>query len=157
VSTPQKSFSETELSTIRQHGSALVFPVLSLGLIAALFFFVDPRVTLPWQHQTALAVCLVLVLIFWLLPSVRYFSNRYVLTSNRIVVYSGLVGRESDQASWNEINGVSVSKSFLSLAGNIHLHREFGADLVLTKVGSAKKIGKAIEAHLATRNKTKAN
>jgi hypothetical protein len=73
------------------------------------------------------------------------------------VVYGGLVGRESDQASWNEINGVSVSKSFLSLAGNIHLHREFGADLVLTKVGSAKKIGKAIEAHLASRNKTKAN
>lgn len=157
MSTPEKSFRETELSIIRKHGSALFLPVLLLGLVAALFFFLDSRFKLSWQHQTALSVALVFGLIFWLLPSIRYFGNRYVLTSNRIVIYSGLAGRESDQASWSEINGVSVSKSFLSFSGDIHLHREFGQDLVLAKVGRAKKLSKAIEAHLVARSKTKAS
>lgn len=157
MNTTENSASEKELTSLRRHGSALVIPVLLLGVIASLFFFLDSRSTLPWQHQTVLAVALLCGLIFWLLPSVRYFTNRYVLSSNRIVIYRGLTGKEADQASWNEINGVSVSKSLMSVSGNIHLHREFGQDLVLTNVASSKKICRAIEAHLALRAKTKSN
>lgn len=157
VSTAENSFSEKELASIRRHGSALILPVLLLGVIAGLFFFLDSRSTLPWQHQTVLAVALLAGLIFWLLPSVRYFTNRYVISSNRIVVYRGLTGRESDQASWNEINGVSVSKSFMAVAGDIQIHREFGQDLVLVNVGKSKKLVRVIEAQLASRLKTRAN
>ncbi|MEI8231376.1 MAG: PH domain-containing protein [Actinomycetes bacterium] len=157
MSTAENSFSEKELASLRRHGSALVIPVLLLGVIAGLFFFLDSRSILSWQHQTVLALALVFGLIFWLLPSVRYFTNRYVISSNRIVVHRGLTGREADKASWNEINGVSVSKSFLAVSGDIHLHREFGQDLVLTNVGNSKKLIRVIEAHLASRAKRRSN
>lgn len=157
MNTADQSFSENELAALRRHGSALILPVLSLGIVAALFFFLDSRSKEPWQHQAVLAVALISGLIFWLLPSIRFFTNRYSISSNRIVIQTGLVGKEADQASWNEINGVSVSKSFLSLSGDVHLHREFGQDLVLRKVASAKKLGRVIEAHLASRSKTRTN
>jgi hypothetical protein len=157
VNTADQSFSENELAALRRHGSALILPVLSLGIVAALFFFLDSRSKEPWQHQAVLAAALISGLIFWLLPSIRFFTNRYSISSNRIVIQTGLAGKEADQASWNEINGVSVSKSFLSLSGDIHLHREFGQDLVLRKVASAKKLGRVIEAHLASRSKTRTN
>lgn len=157
MSTAENFFSEKELASLRRHGSDLVVPVLLLGVIAGLFFFLDSRSTLSWQHQTVLALSLLCGIIFWLLPSVRYFTNRYVISSNRIAIYRGLTGREADQASWNEINGVSVSKSFMSVSGDIHLHREFGQDLVLTNVGNSKKLIRVIDAHLASRAKTRTN
>lgn len=157
VSSAENTFSEKELASLRKHGSALVIPVLLLGVISGLFFFLDSRSTLSWQHQTVLAVALTLGLIFWLLPSVRYFTNRYFISSNRIVIHAGLTGKEADQASWNEINGVSISKAFLAVSGDIHLHREFGQDLVLKNVGNSKKLIRVIEAHLASRAKARAN
>jgi hypothetical protein len=157
VNTAGQPFSENELTALRRHGSALIFPVLSLGIDSALFFFLDSRSTEPWQHQAVLAVALICGVVFWLLPSVRYFTTRYSISSNRIVLHEGLTGKESDQASWNEINGVSVSKNFLAFSGDIHLHREFGQDLVLRKVASAKKLSRVIEAHLASRSKTRTN
>lgn len=157
MNTTDQSFSENELAALRRHGSALILPVLSLGIVATLFFFLDSRSKEPLQHQAALAAALICGLLFWLLPSIRFFTNRYSISSNRIVIHTGLTGKEADQASWNEINGVSVSKRFLSLSGDIHLHREFGQDLVLRKVSSAKKLGRVIEAHLASRAKTRTN
>ena len=94
-----------------------------------------------------------MVLFLWLIPSVRYFTNRYVISSNRIVVYRGLTSKVSDQVSWSEISGVSVSKSLLSLSGDIQIHREFGQDLVLKRVSKAKKLVKEIERYLVSRTK----
>jgi hypothetical protein len=129
--------------------------VLLLGLFAALFFFLDPRLSEAWQHQTLLGLVLVAVLFLWLIPSVRYFTNRYVISSNRIVVYRGLTSKVSDQVSWSEIAGVSVAKSILSLSGDIQIHREFGQDLVLKRVAKAKKLVKEIERYLVSRSERK--
>ena len=153
MSTTESTLSETEFATLRRHGSALVLPVLLLGLFAALFFFLDPRLPEAWQHQALLGFVLVAVLFLWLIPSVRYFTNRYVISSNRIVVYRGLTSKVSDQVSWSEISGVSVSKSFLSLSGDVQIHREFGQDLVLKRVSKAKKLVKKIERYLVSRSK----
>lgn len=157
VNTAGQPSSENELTALRRHGSALIFPVLILGIDSALFFFLDSRSTESWQHQAVLGVALICGFVFWLLPSVRYFTNRYSISSNRVVIHGGLTGKELAQASWNEINGVSVSKNLIALSGDIHLHREFGQDLVLRKVASAKKLGRVIEAHLASRSKTRTN
>jgi membrane protein YdbS with pleckstrin-like domain len=157
VSTLQQSFGEQDLVTLRRHGSALVLPVLSLGLIAALFFFLDTRASESWQHQSLLGAALVLGLVFWLIPSIRYFSNRYVISTNRVVIHRGITGKSVDQVSWNEINGVSVTKGFLSLGGDIQLHREFGQDLVIAKVPKAKKLSRELEQYLASRSRTKSN
>lgn len=157
MNTSESTISETEFATLRRHGSSLVMPVLLLGVLAAVFFFLDPRLPEAWQHQVLLGAVLVAVFLLWLVPSIRYFTNRYVISSNRIVIYRGLTNKVLDQVSWNEISGVSVSKSLISLSGDIQIHREFGQDLVLKRVFKAKRLVKEIERYLVTRRKSKFN
>lgn len=139
---------------LRRHGSALSFSVVVLFLDAALYFFIDGRLTETWQHQALLALVLVLGLLFWFIPSLKFFTNRYELTSTRAVVHSGLFGTKTDEVPWGEITGVSISRgvtSWLQGAGDVRLHREFGQDLVLKRVPRARKLSKEIEQLLGKR------
>lgn len=148
------SFTETEYAVLRRHGSVLVFPVLVLGLIGAGFFFIDPKLSELWQHQTLLGVCLGLGLFFWLFPSLRYFTNRYEITSNRVVIHKGLSGSKTEEVSWGEITGVSLSRGMLNWlrgSGNVKIHRENGTDLVLKEVPKAKRLVRDLESYLVQR------
>jgi membrane protein YdbS with pleckstrin-like domain len=157
VSTSQISFEEQSFVLLRRHGSALILPVIVLFLDATLYFFVDWRWTESWQHQAFLAVVLIIGLLFWFIPSLKFFTNRYELTSTRAVVHSGLFGTKIDEAPWGEITGVSISRgvtSWLQGAGDIRLHREFGQDLILKRVPRAKKLSKEIEQFLGKRSRS---
>lgn len=152
----ESSFSEQELVFIRKHGSALALPVLILGLDAALFFFVDWRLTDQLHHQLFLSGVLLIALLFWLLPAIRFFTNRIEITSNRVIIHRGITGNKTEEVAWGEITGVSISRGFgswLKGAGDIHLHREFGQDAILRRVPRAKKLTREIEGYLAGRSK----
>jgi prepilin signal peptidase PulO-like enzyme (type II secretory pathway) len=152
----QTSFSELELVFIRKHGSALVLPVLILGLDAALFFFVDGRLSEQLHHQLLLSGVLLIALLFWLLPAIRFFTNRIEITSNRVIIHRGLTGNKTEEVPWGEITGVSISRGFGSWikgAGDIHLHREFGQDAILHCVPRAKKLSREFESYLSSRAK----
>jgi len=148
------SFSEQELAVVRRHGSALFIPVILLGGVGGVFFFVDSKLNQSWQHQALLAFVFLFALFFWLLPSIRFFTNKYELSSNRVVVHRGLTGNRIEEASWGELTGVSVTKTFglwIRGAGDVRLHREFGADLVLHSVPKAKRLAKDIEGFMSKR------
>jgi hypothetical protein len=150
-------FEEQSFVVLRRHGAALIYPVIFLSLDAALFFFVDWRLTEIWQHQLLLGVVLVLGLLLWFIPSLKFFTNRYELTSTRVVAHSGLFGTKTDEAAWGEVTGVSISRgvsAWFQGAGDIRLHREFGQDLVLIRVPRAKKLSREIEQFLAKRSRT---
>jgi uncharacterized membrane protein YdbT with pleckstrin-like domain len=156
MSTSQ-SFEERSFVLLRRHGAALIYPVIFLLLDGALFFFLDPRLTESWQHQILLGLVLTIGLLLWFIPSLKFFTNRYELTSTRVVAHSGLFGTKTQEAAWGEITGVSISRgvsAWLQGAGDIRLHREFGQDLVLTRVPKAKKLSKEIEQFLAKRSRT---
>ncbi len=156
VSMPANSFAERDFVVVRRHGSVLLFPAIFLGLLCAGFFFVDPKLTEVWQHQALLVAVVVLAVLFWLLPSIRFHTNRYEITSNRVIVHRGLTGGKVDQAAWGELSGVSVTRGFgmwLRGAGNIHLHREFGVDLILHKAPRAKKLAREFENYMASRQR----
>ena len=156
MSSPTNSFAELGYAVVRRHGSVLAFPVIMLGALVASFFLIDPILTETWQHQALLIGVIVLAIIFWLLPSIRFFTNRYEITSNRVIVHTGLAGGKLDQAAWGELSGVSVTRGFamwLRGAGDIHLHREFGVDLVLSKVPRAKKLAREFENYLSHRHR----
>jgi hypothetical protein len=155
VSIPN-NFAERTFATVRRHGSVLLFPTIFLGFLSAGFFFLGPKLTEVWQHQALLISVIVLAVLFWLFPSIRFFTNRYEISSNRVVVHRGLSGNKIDQAAWGELTGVSVTRGFglwLRGAGNIHLHREFGVDLVLHKVPRAKKLAREFESFMAARSR----
>jgi membrane protein YdbS with pleckstrin-like domain len=156
VSRISESFQEQNFVLLRKHGSALVLPVVLLFIDAAIFFFVDWRMTETWQHQTLLGSVIVFGLLFWFLPSVRFFTNRYELTSTRIVIHFGIFGTQVKEVPWGEITGVSVSRgvfSWMQRAGDLHLHREFGQDVVLKRAPRAKKLARDFELYLAGRSR----
>ena len=79
------------------------------------------------------------------------------MTSTRVVAHSGLFGTKTEEVAWGEVTGVSISRgvsAWLQGAGDVRLHREFGQDLVLTRVPRAKKLAKEIEEFLAKRYRT---
>lgn len=156
VSETKNPFEEQRFVVIRRHGSALALPVAILFLDAALFFFVDWRFEEIWQHQALLAGVLAIGFFFWFLPSLKFFTNRYELTSSRAVVYSGLFGTRTEEVPWGEITGVSISRgvsAWLQGAGDVRLNREFGQDIIFRRVPRAKKLVKEIEQYLAARSR----
>ena len=156
MSTSQ-SFEEQSFVLLRRHGAALIYPVIFLFLDGALFFFLDSKLTESWHHQILLGIVLTLGLLLWFIPSLKFFTNRYELTSTRVVAHSGLFGTKTQEAAWGEITGVSISRgvsAWLQGAGDIRLHREFGQDLVLTRVPKAKRLVREIEQFLAKRSRT---
>ena len=154
--TTNQSFVVQYFVVLRRHGAALVFPIIGLSLVGALYFFVDWRLEETWQHQAFLAAVLLIGLFFWFIPSLKFFTNRYELTSTRVVVHSGLFGTRTEEVPWGEVTGVSISRgvsAWLQGAGDIRLHREFGQDLVLKRVPKAKKLSKEIELFLSKRSR----
>lgn len=151
---PQNTFAEEEYAVLRRHGSVLFLPVVILGALAALFFFLEPKLEQSWQHQVLLGGVLLLAFLFWLLPSIRFFTNRYEITSNRVIVHRGLTGSRVEEAAWGELTGVSISRGFglwIRGAGDIRLHREFGVDLVLKHVPRAKRLTREFETFMTMR------
>jgi uncharacterized membrane protein YdbT with pleckstrin-like domain len=104
-----------------------------------------------------LGAVLVVGLLLWFIPSLRFFTNRYELTSTRAVVHSGLFGTKTEEVPWGEVTGVSISRgvsAWLQGAGDVRLHREFGQDIVLKRVPKAKKLSREIEQFLGKRSKS---
>jgi uncharacterized membrane protein YdbT with pleckstrin-like domain len=150
-----ENFSDEKLATVRSNSTLLVVPLFVLGVSSALFIFLTARFTEVLQQQIILAVSALVVLFFWLFPSLRYLTNRTTLTRNRVLVRTGIFGTKQQSAAWGEFTGVSLQRGFfarLMRAGNIHLHREFGVDLIIPRVPNAKKLTKELERFLATRS-----
>ncbi len=155
MSETQNQFGETRLALLRKHGSVLLMPTLILLIVSCLVTFSLPKLSEPWQQQLLLISGALGALLFWLVPSIRFLSNRFELTSNRVVIRTGLFGTKSDQVAWGELSGVSVQRGFglwLKGAGNVHLHRTTGEDLVLPHVPKAKRLAREIESYLSQRS-----
>lgn len=148
------NFADEQYAVVRSSSGLLLFPLTALTIGSALYLFLSSRFTEGLQQQILLVAIALALFFFWLIPSFRFLSNRIVLTSNRVVVRTGLFGTKQQTASWGEITGVSLQRGFLarlSKAGNIHLHREFGVDLVLPRVPNAKKLTRELERFLTAR------
>ena len=140
---------------VRRNQIALILPLLILALACAAYFFFAPKIIDALQKQLLLGGLAICALLFWLLPSIRMLTNRYELSSNRVIARSGLFGNKVAELAWGELTGVSVSRGFLAWlnrSGDIHLHREFGVDFVLKKVPRAKRLSREIEVFLAKRS-----
>ncbi len=150
-----QSFEEQKFVVVRSHGSTLLFPVVFVFGVGLLYFFVEWRLPEQWQKQALIGVCITAVIFLWLIPSIRFFTNRCEITSTRAVVRSGIFGTKTEEVPWGEVTGVSISRgvtAWLQGAGDIRLNREFGQDLVLKRVPKAKKLAKEIEQFLSKRS-----
>jgi len=71
-----------------------------------------------------------------------------------VVIHKGLSGSKTEEVSWGEITGVSLSRGMLNWlrgSGNVKIHRENGTDLVLKEVPKAKRLVRDLESYLVQR------
>ena len=106
---------EEVIFDVHPHWWQLVVPVLVLVVVCGLAGFgvaVAPhgstQSTVRW---VVLGVALAVVLWFSLLPYLRWLTTRYVLTTDRLVIRTGILARHGRDVPLNRVNDVSFSES----------------------------------------------
>lgn len=115
---PQRLLGEGEevVADLHPHWKAFVQPALLLVLIVGLASFgVAAMPAGRWHRAGQLAVlggALLAALAGCLLPYLRWRTTHYVLTNRRVVVRTGILGRQGRDVPLHRVNDVTFGHSF---------------------------------------------
>lgn len=102
---------ESVVYDMRPHWRVLVYPAIALVLLV--FVVVFALGWLPddwdWARWAVLAVAAVLLLLWVLVPVVRWATSQYVITNRRVIVRTGIVARQGRDMPLARINDVHFS------------------------------------------------
>jgi uncharacterized membrane protein YdbT with pleckstrin-like domain len=102
---------------LHPHWSRLVVPVLALLVVCGLGGYGIAAAPHGSAHSIVQWVILgvAVVLIFWfaVLPYLRWVTTRYVLTTDRLILRTGIVARHGRDVPLNRVNDVSFSENLL--------------------------------------------
>ena len=112
---PRKLLGEGEevVLDLHQHWKVMVLPVLvllaTLGLTGFLVALVDDDL----GRYAVLAVAALLLVVFVLVPFLRWRTTLFVVTNERVVMRSGILSRQGRDVPLQRINDVSFQHSLL--------------------------------------------
>lgn len=102
---------------LHPHWSQLAVPVLVLLVVCGLGGYGLAAAPHGSAHSIVqwIVIAVAVVLIFWftVLPYLRWLTTRYVLTTDRLVIRTGVVARHGRDVPLNRINDVSFSETLL--------------------------------------------
>lgn len=107
---------EVEILHLRTHGKALVGPVLVLlvtAVLAGVALAAAPPSWQPWVNWGFLAIALVIVIGWVVLPYLRWLTTTYTLTNRRIITRRGIVNKTGHDLPLSRINNVAYDRSLL--------------------------------------------
>ncbi|HUR14195.1 MAG TPA: PH domain-containing protein [Mycobacteriales bacterium] len=112
---PRKLLSEDEQVVLETHPhwKVLVAPVLELLVVLAAAGFLFGRFEEPWARWTTAGVAVVLVLVLFGVPFLKWRTTLFVFTTKRVVTRSGVLTRSGRDVPLNRINDVSFSENLL--------------------------------------------
>jgi uncharacterized membrane protein YdbT with pleckstrin-like domain len=128
--TPEQA--EPVVARLRRHGRVLVFPSLAIIGLAAAAGYVPSLLTEPWMTVPFWILVVALALFVWLLPLLTWLSSRVVITTRRVVVYSGFMVRTRQEILCARIHDVTVRRTAVQSI--------FGSGDVLLNTGAEKPI-----------------
>lgn len=85
--------SERVVARLRPHARVLFWPALILVLGSGGLAYFSGSFPEDWQNLLLLAAGIVVLGLIWLVPLLRWLSRRYLITSRRIVMRSGVATR----------------------------------------------------------------
>ncbi len=103
---------ETVVLDLHQHWKMLVLPVLELLAVCGLAGFLLAVVNDDVGRYLILGVAALLVLVFVLVPFLRWRTTHFVVTTERVVMRSGILSRSGRDVPLVRINDVSFSHTF---------------------------------------------
>ena len=124
---------EQIIARIRRSWFTLSFAFLALFAAAAILSYVSNRSVEPWLLYSAYAVCAVLALVFWLVPTIRHLNFYVELTTSRLIVRDGIFGQKSIELAIADIDSVELGRG-----RTIKIGRKSAEALVLERMPKAK-------------------
>lgn len=112
---PKKLLAEDETVVLETHPhwKVLVVPVFELLVVLAVAGFLLGAIEETWARWTTVGVGLLLVLILFLVPFLRWRTTMFVITTKRVVTREGILTRSGRDVPLNRINDVSFSHNLL--------------------------------------------
>jgi uncharacterized membrane protein YdbT with pleckstrin-like domain len=102
---------------LHPHWSQLVVPALVLVVVCGLGGYGLAAAPSGSAHKIVqwviIGVAIVLIVWFTVLPYLRWVTTRYVLTTDRLVLRTGIVARHGRDVPLNRVNDVSFSENLL--------------------------------------------
>jgi len=102
---------------LHPHWGQLVMPVLVLLVVCAAGGFGIAAAPDGGAHAIVqwIVLAAAVILIFWftVLPYLRWVTTRYVLTTDRLIIRTGILARHGRDVPLNRVNDVSFSETIL--------------------------------------------
>ncbi len=138
---------ETVVARLRPHGRALFWPCVALVLVVATAgYFVD-YFSESWAELAVLGVAVLLVLLLWLAPTVRWLSRNYTITTRRTIVRAGVFTRVRQELLHSRSYDVTVRRSGLQAvfrSGDVRINAGVEHSVALRDVPHADLVQAAL-------------
>lgn len=138
---------ERVIARLRPHGRALLVPSLLLIVVAAAAGWASRFVEQAWQGWALLAAAVVLAVVCFVVPAVRWAGTSYVVTTRRIVLRSGLATRSRQELLHSRGYDVTVRKNAVQAvlrSGDIRINVGLEHPIVLRDVPNAVLVQDAL-------------
>src|SRR3954454_13148923 len=103
---------ETVVLDLHPHWKVLVLPVVGLLAVLALVGFLTAQHFGSTPEYVILAVAAALVVFLFVVPLLKWRTTHFVVTSERVVMRSGVLGRQGRDIPLSPINDVSFHHTF---------------------------------------------
>lgn len=133
---------------LRSHGRALFWPTVLLLVVSGGVGFGYGRLPEEWQNLAILGAAALIVLVGCVGPYVRWMARTITITSERVVLRSGVLVRERREVRNSRIEEVTVRRRGLQLlfaTGDVLLDTGASRPVVLRDVSSPKLVAEAID------------
>jgi membrane protein YdbS with pleckstrin-like domain len=140
----EKAPRDVVIAKFRRHGRALFWPTALLVAVAGTFGYFAGRFDEEWQNWAVLAAALILVVVGWFVPVVRWLSTRYVVTNRRVIVRQGGVRRELLHGRNYDITVRQRGMQRLFGTGDVTISAALDSPVVLRDVPSATLVQEAL-------------
>lgn len=107
---------EVEELHLRSHAKALIVPILVLLLVAVLTGFAEalmPPVTQPWSGWIIAGLALVAIVLWTIVPFLRWWTTTYTFTNRRIITRRGIINKSGHDLPLSRINNVAYERSLI--------------------------------------------
>jgi uncharacterized membrane protein YdbT with pleckstrin-like domain len=138
---------ETVVARLRPHGRALFWPCIALVVVvAAAGYFID-YVSEGWEQLAVLGVGVILVVVLWLAPTIRWLARNYTITTRRTIIRTGVFARVRQELLHSRSYDVSVRRSGLQSlfrSGDVRINAGVEHSVILRDVPQAHLVQEAL-------------
>ena len=136
---------ETRLVRLRPRAAIMLLPTLVLaGSSFSVMYFSE--LVSPEVYQIVLWAALAASLVFWLLPLLNWLAASLVVTDQRVIHRSGVLGLRKRVLQLNELSSIALERPKPLRGKVISMLKVDGQELTVSGYSRSKLLAAAIEA-----------